>query len=412
MPRLEIRGAAVRLLLSTGISDTATQLEVAGSVAGWPTGSTYDFEVILDRNTTREEHILCTSIVGASPAIITVVQRGYNDTVPQAHDAGCTVEHFVSARFLDDLMDHVYDMTRDDHTQLIHVNGTRGFSGLTAIAGTPVSIGAAVSPGTGNTLARANHVHDIPDKSVTGAKLADGTIPPTAMQPVAGIPVGGIMDFAGTAAPVGWLLCAGQTVSRTTYANLFAVLSTAYNTGGEAGTDFRLPDFRGRVGVGMDNMGGTDASRLAGANTIGLGGGSELVALTTAQLPGHTHGVAIQSGAQSANHIHGISFNTGGAGYHAHSVGGYPQPVIAVSIGSGVDRWAQNAQASGPLVTFTTVDPVGDHVHGVNGNTAGVSADHSHGVNGNTDAGAGLTNAAHSVMQPYILTNKIVYAGV
>ena len=53
------------------------------------------------------------------------------------------------------------------------------------------------------------------------------------------VPPGGVMDFAGLTAPMGWLLCDGSTVSRTTYANLFAAISTTYNTGGEA--RYRFP---------------------------------------------------------------------------------------------------------------------------------------------------------------------------
>ena len=57
-------------------------------------------------------------------------------------------------------------------------------------------------------------------------------------------PTGSVLKFAGAAAPTGWLLCEGQVVLRTAYADLFAIMSTSYNTGGEAGTDFRLPDGR------------------------------------------------------------------------------------------------------------------------------------------------------------------------
>ena len=39
-----------------------------------------------------------------------------------------------------------------------------------------------------------------------------------------------IMDFAGTTAPAGWLLCFGQSVSRATYAALFAAIGTTYGT--------------------------------------------------------------------------------------------------------------------------------------------------------------------------------------
>ncbi len=65
------------------------------------------------------------------------------------------------------------------------------------------------------------------------------------------MPVGCVIPFAGAAAPTGWLLCQGQAVSRTTYAQLFSVIGTTYGSG-DGSTTFNLPDMRGRVAVGSD----------------------------------------------------------------------------------------------------------------------------------------------------------------
>ena len=62
-------------------------------------------------------------------------------------------------------------------------------------------------------------------------------------------PVGTIVDFAGRNVPNGYLLCNGQTVSRSTYARLFAVIGTTYGTG-DGSTTFALPNFSGRVAQG------------------------------------------------------------------------------------------------------------------------------------------------------------------
>lgn len=93
---------------------------------------------------------------------------------------------------------------------------------------------------------------------------------------------GEIGPFAGSAAPAGTLLCYGQVVNRATYAGLFAVLGTTYNTGGEAGTDFRLPDLRGRVVAGKDDMGGPSAGRLntMASTTLGGAGGAQTAPLS------------------------------------------------------------------------------------------------------------------------------------
>lgn len=63
---------------------------------------------------------------------------------------------------------------------------------------------------------------------------------------------GSIQLWAGQAQPTGWLLCNGQAVSRTTYANLFAVLGTAYGQG-DGNTTFNVPDLTGRVPVGANS---------------------------------------------------------------------------------------------------------------------------------------------------------------
>lgn len=69
------------------------------------------------------------------------------------------------------------------------------------------------------------------------------------------MPVGCVIPFAGAAAPTGWLLCQGQAISRTTYAQLFSVIGTTYGSG-DGKTTFNLPDMRGRVAVGSDaNLG-------------------------------------------------------------------------------------------------------------------------------------------------------------
>lgn len=71
---------------------------------------------------------------------------------------------------------------------------------------------------------------------------------------------GTVLDFAGATAPNGWLLCFGQSLLRTDYPNLFTAIGITY--GAADGTHFTVPDCRGRVGAGKDDMGGTAASRL------------------------------------------------------------------------------------------------------------------------------------------------------
>ena len=109
-----------------------------------------------------------------------------------------------------------------------------------------------------------------------------------------GVPSGVIMPYAGSSEPTGWLLCSGNAISRTTYSSLYSAIGTTYGSGDGVNT-FNLPDLRGRVVAGRDNMGGTAALRVtaSGSNansgiagtTLGANGGTQTHILTTAQLP-------------------------------------------------------------------------------------------------------------------------------
>jgi microcystin-dependent protein len=89
------------------------------------------------------------------------------------------------------------------------------------------------------------------------------------------------------------LFCYGQAISRTTYARLFAAISTTHGTG-DGSTTFNVPDIRGRVIAGQDDMGGTSADRLTGVSgsvngdTMGAVGGAETVTIAQANLPAVT----------------------------------------------------------------------------------------------------------------------------
>ena len=109
----------------------------------------------------------------------------------------------------------------------------------------------------------------------------------------AGSSPGTIVPFAGSTVPADWLLCYGQAISRTAYATLFAAVSTTHGVG-DGSTTFNLPDLRGRIPGGKDDMGGTAASRLTTAGSgvngasLGAAGGAQTHALTQAQLPALT----------------------------------------------------------------------------------------------------------------------------
>lgn len=118
-------------------------------------------------------------------------------------------------------------------------------------------------------------------------------------------PPGLLAPFAGSAAPNGYLLCDGSAVSRATYSDLFDVVGETYGAG-DGSTTFNVPDLRGRVAMGLDNMGGTSADVVTvdPADTLGDTGGEEEHQLTEGEMPSHDHTGTAQS---AGTHVHGSS---------------------------------------------------------------------------------------------------------
>lgn len=110
------------------------------------------------------------------------------------------------------------------------------------------------------------------------------------------IPVGGIVDYGGVTIPSNFLIPAGQNVLRAQWPELFAEYQIRYGSG-DGSTTFGLPDLRGRVVAGTDNMGGLgNANRLTaamGSGALGGVGGSALHTLIQAELAPHGHTINI-----------------------------------------------------------------------------------------------------------------------
>lgn len=186
-----------------------------------------------------------------------------------------------------------------------------------------------------------------------------------------GTPVGVVSDWAGleSKVPEGWMLCDGRSLPKAGYPLLYDRIGDTY---GSTSTTFNIPDHRGRVSVAPDNMGGIPVGRIIDT-VLGGTGGEEMVTLTTAQMPSHTHSNGSLTAASAGSHSH--QTDTGNS--------------FVVRIGSG-GTWnlpAGSGNARDRLVT----------------NTAGA---HTHNVTGSTSA-AGSGNA-HNNMQPYIIQNKII----
>jgi microcystin-dependent protein len=199
------------------------------------------------------------------------------------------VETFVNVTKLND--DNIQNSGITASTKLIDATITTAKLANDAVTAAKLADDSSVDA---NRAVTTDHIRDsaittakIADSNVTSAKLATSAINLV-------MPSGSIIAYGGSSAPTGYLLCYGQAISRTTYATLFAAIGVVYG-GGDGSTTFNLPDLRGRVTVGKDDMGGAAASRMTSGGsgldgaTLGTGGGAQTVALSEANLPAHKH---------------------------------------------------------------------------------------------------------------------------
>lgn len=103
---------------------------------------------------------------------------------------------------------------------------------------------------------------------------------------------GEIRIYSASTAPTGWTTADGHTEDETLEPALFTIIGEIYGDGGDgAGGLYNVPDLRGRLPLGLDNMGGTSANRVTNAQADSLGGntGVENQALSVANLAAHSH---------------------------------------------------------------------------------------------------------------------------
>jgi len=192
--------------------------------------------------------------------------------------------------------------------------------------------------------------------------------------------VGEIIDYGGASAPALWLLCYGQAISRTTYSSLFVAIGTAFGVG-DGSTTFNVPDCRGRVTAGKDDMGGVAAGRLTAAGsgitgtTLGAVGGVESQILFTPNLPSHSHTNTLND----AGHFHTLTAD----GVRHGSAAANPNGNFYTSEGDASTFPQTPSQATDTKTTGITIT--------------------------NASTGSGVSFA---ITQPTIVVNKMIYAAV
>jgi microcystin-dependent protein len=211
--------------------------------------------------------------------------------------------------------------------------------------------------------------------------------------------VGAIKPWTKTTAPSGYLLCDGTAVSRTTYAELFVVVSTTYGVG-DGSTTFNVPQLQGKTPQGYDgntyNLAGT-----GGANTVTVAvtnnqgatnttnqsvtvtGSIDNTALTTAQLASHSHPLLTQT---QSGPVDGVNKQTN-----------FPNQPGATRVQGPFDR------------TLGPTDNVSNPTKG-----SGTGHNHSHTLSGTltgnitTSLTGTVTAAGTNTFSPYVVVNYII----
>ncbi|MBD2168073.1 tail fiber protein [Calothrix membranacea FACHB-236] len=228
-------------------------------------------------------------------------------------------------------------------------------------------------------------ITDLRDKLVD--RISPSTIPTTQV-----FPPGMMVEYGGNTAPSGWLLCNGAEYQINSYPALYAAIGTAF--GGNGSTTFRVPDRRGRVGLGAGQ--GTGLTN----RTLGQSGGQETVTLNVSQIPSHNHGVNDPGHSHAISdpgHVHGV--NDPG---HRHSL--YPFRQYAQGGGANQENGAEITQVPGGSNIYPNTTSVGTGVSiARNGTGLSLSAA-STGITTNTQGG----NGSHENMPPFIAVTYII----
>ena len=200
--------------------------------------------------------------------------------------------------------------------------------------------------------------------------------------------VGAIKPWTKAAAPDGYLLCNGAAVSRSTYADLFAVVSTTYGSG-DGSTTFNVPQLQGKMPQGYDgntyNLAGTggantvtvavtnnQAATNATNQSVTITGSIDNTSLTEAQIASHQHALNLI-----------LSTGPGGA---------FP--------GKGVGNYGSNNAGTNNLNTTNTGSGTGhNHSHTLSGTLTG---------NITTSLTGAVTAAGTNSFSPFVVVNYII----
>lgn len=286
--------------------------------------------------------------------------------------------------------------------------------------------GAAVSRATYSDL------FDVLTVEVTGNRTSGSTSIASVSEDLRNLGLVGA-KIEGTDIPAGATITAvtATTITLSAAATSGSATSTTLTIlpwgNGDGSTTFNVPDKRGRVGAGRDDMGAAGdaaASRLTSATVLGtkLGnaGGSQTHTLITAELAVHAH-TATTSVEVAGSGAHTHSGTTGGAGAHSH--GGFTgqdgnhkhtvkryQNLTTITEGNGnnnADMWrgTTNEDTSTQEGHTHSITAEGNHTHSF---SIGTSGTHSHTATADTTVNNAGSGSAHNNVQPTLIENWII----
>jgi len=105
-------------------------------------------------------------------------------------------------------------------------------------------------------------------------------------------PAGVILPFGGSIEPSGWLFCDGREIEIDSWRELFQIIGYKFKPQSQVTQNyFALPDLRGRLPLGADNLGGTSAGVVTAnsADVVGAKDGAETKLIDIGQIPDHEH---------------------------------------------------------------------------------------------------------------------------